>query len=267
MRTLTRIFLSTILAYVQVHAAGTYYWSSGSRGPAQIWTLVQNKHNFTCTSTAVTATTLACAVVVTSTTAGNLLILMGTMARSNSGVPAESTPTGEGTWTKCTTGTLPTTVTGTYDTITTACYYVLSATGGVTSISFNWGFNAGTCNVSGATCYSNIYLFEVHRSSGTATFDNSLSGNNGGMASSNFPAPNPTLTGTSDYCAQWIVTGHGANAGFDTSNDVAYANPGPSIDISNAVTAAAGALNQTSCAVNWTQSVAELPLMGAIAFK
>lgn len=233
------------------------------------WTLIQHPHNYTCSYSSAAPTTLHCAVTATATTAGNLLIFLSSVFQNGTGISAllTSSASGDSTWTHCSVCYFP----EQYETkeweIVDA-WYILSATGGATSFTFSWNILLDECNGAGG-CFVDAELLEVHRSTGTATFDAGNANGSGATGSADCTScvgPALTLSGTSDYIAQWMGYGGDSIVGI---SGAAYTNP-IDIDNTNVFGAFAGALNQSSgAAQTWTgtASGASGAGMGAIAFK
>ena len=202
------------------------------------WTVVQHPNNVTCSFSGSGAHT--CAVTSSATTAGNLLILLSS-AFNNNGEPTFSSASGDGTWTHCP-GAAAGNNTVSTSWLVTDCAYRLSATGGATSESFTWTISLGTTELD-----VDVELIEVHRSTGTATYDSDNTATSSSCSSC--VGPTVTLSTSSDYIAQW---GAFDNA-TPTSISSPYSNPFDNNDTGNVFGAFAGALNQSSGAgPTWT---------------
>lgn len=118
------------------------------------WTKVNNTFNGSCP-----LTTTACTITVPSTTAGNVGVV-GYLGVANINI---TTTTGE-VMTHCSNCKV---FDATFS-LAEDMSYLASLAGGKTSIVVNFSGNQ--------TSFSNIEFTEYHRSSGTATFDNSLAG-------------------------------------------------------------------------------------------
>lgn len=227
--------------------------------PGATWTVVQHVKN-TCTTTGTGSTQiLSCAVTVTSTTAGNLLILGAAAFTSQQNIAATFSSASGDTFTHCPANLVNAASGG--NTNTADCAYRLSATGGATSLTWAW-----TANVPAANAYdSTVEALEIKRSSGTATFDGCSSGStcfSSSTSCTSCAVATPSITGTSDYVLQWgsfsggapsAISGAGYNQPFDTD--------------STTKAGFAGALNQSSViAQNWTQTSGRAA-MSAVSFK
>jgi hypothetical protein len=226
------------------------------------WTLVQHPNNFTCGTTGTGSTqTLSCTVTTSSTTAGDLLILVSaTYMGLVTVAPTYSSASGDSSWTHCS---------GAYSTIsnggsgnseTVDCAFILSATGGATSVTWTW---TGTVTSGGHSWDADAELLEYRRSTGTASFDAAGSTTAAGTAART--SPSCAVTGNGDVVIQFI-----AESEDIVSIGGPYTNP---IDIenTNVVGGVGGALNQTNgAAQTWTTSgdtSTDAAAMGAICFK
>ena len=219
------------------------------------WTLIQGVLA-SCPVSSGTGTK-TCAVTVASTTPGNLLIFLDAFEIGNTGANtySSSAPTGEGTWTHCTGCENYYHGAGT-NWFATEAWYILSATGGSTSLTFNL-VNASSCCVG----YQDAVVIEVHRSTGTAVVDTQAI-IAGVLSSTACNGPTLTLTGTNDYIVQWAAMG-------ETPSALASPFTAPSLlDASNVEGVFGGAINQTSgAAVTFVQTPAGACTMAALAFK
>jgi hypothetical protein len=219
------------------------------------WTVVQHPHNFTCS--AATSGNLGCTVTASATTAGHLLILVSSAFEGQTGTnhtaPTFVSASGDSTWTHCASSYAH--VEYTINAFENAdCAYILSATGGATSFTFTWSFPTSTDSAA-----VDVELLEVARSSGTAAFDTGNTATSSGCASC--VGPTLTLSGASDYIAQW-----NGNANGCTAISGAYTNPFDN-DNSNVFGTFAGALNQSSgTGPTWTCTSGGAAMSG-ISFK
>jgi len=200
----------------------------GNKGAAAVtWTVVQHPHNFTCTASG--SGNHACTVTASATTAGNLLIMASSVFNNTAVSPTFVSASGDGTWTHCP-ASAGASNSGSSD--TTDCAYLLSATGGATSFTFTWTFTSGT------SIDIDVELYEVHRSTGTATYD---TGNaNGNTACSSCTGPTGTIAGH-DFVAAWGAFNDTVNSTPGTP----YTNPDDHED-ANVGGSFEGALNQSS---------------------
>ena len=220
------------------------------------WTVVQGVLAGCPTSTG--AGTKPCTVTVASTTPGNLLIFLDAFEYGSLGANtySSSAPTGEGTWTHCTGCENYYSGAGT-SWMATEAWYILSATGGSTSLTFNL-VNAPCAGCAG---YQDAVVIEVHRATGTAVLDTQAI-IAGVLSSTACNGPTLTLTGTNDYIVQWAAMGEVPSA-------LASPFTAPSLlDASDVEGVFGGAINQTSgAAVLYSQSPAGSCTMAALAFK
>lgn len=229
------------------------------------WTLIQHPHNFTCSTTATGSTQItSCTVTLTSNTVtGNTLLLLSAFGNDAipSVAPTFSSASGDSAWTHC-----PAQYKFTSDVfgVATDCAYILSAAGGASTITFSWtGTYGATSDV-----VADAELLEIHRSTGTGTFDACTSGTGCITSVTGTGArtsPSCPITGT-DYVAQWIAD----TAVITAISGGAYTNPFDN-DSSNVEGAFAGALNQSSApAQTWTvtgTSSTSIATMSCVAFK
>lgn len=234
---------------------------NNSSGSGARWTLVQHAHNYTCTATAPGDS--PCTVTVTSTGAGHLLLLLSSAFQS--GTSAQTTPTfrsasGDGLWTHCPSNVAASGNNSNLAFEATDCAYILSSTGGATSVSFTWNLKANT-----TTANIDVEFLEVSRSTGTAILDASGSTSNNNCSTGSCIGPALTLNGASEFVAQWIAHSDGCSA----ISGASYTNPFDN-DTSNVFGTFAGALNQSSApAQTWTCSTTggtPYTAMGAIGF-
>lgn len=194
-----------------------------------------------------------CAVTVTSTTAGNLLVAFGA---NNTGANnlVFSSMTGEGTWTHCSGGHVATLNAGSTTFYQVDCAYILSATGGTTSLTWTWSASAGK---------STIEIIEVSRTSGSWALD--VNGILGDASCTTCASPTLTLSGSNDYIFQYS----GLTASTLSAISGSYTSPADFITSGlNGYAGFAGWNGGTSGAsVNWTGSPTDTLPTGAIAFK
>lgn len=228
--------------------------------PGVTWTMAQvPRSNLACT--AATVTTSTCTISgITATTAGNTLLLMSALNMTASGPGTFSAASGDSAWTHC-----PSQANHQADGGGQAqvdCAYILSATGGATSVSFTWGTLTGAGNV-----FIDVVLYEIHRSTGTATLETCGAGTATACttvtAASPYTGPVPTITAT-DFVATWNSSDPGCTAVASPYN----VSPTAIFDQTNVGGSFAGALSQTSgTAATWTCPASSPTAMAAIAFK
>lgn len=194
-----------------------------------------------------------CALTVTSTTAGNLLIAIASGNGGNN--YSYSSITGEGGWTHCPSGTVNVTNDAMSQVYSADCAYKLSAAGGVTSLTWNWA---------GGTPNGSVFeLIEVSRSSGSWTYD---TGNTATPATCTTCAgPALTLTGSNDYIVQYA-----SSLQVFAAISGSYVDPFDTFQDGIASTSAgfAGKKGTASgSSVNWTLAPADSLATGAVAFK
>jgi hypothetical protein len=252
-----RTILALLLAFYPSLSLRQYVSPMKNKGiPAATWTLTQHPHNFTCSGTS--SGNVACTVTATSTGAGHLLILLSSAYEGqnagNNTAPSYVSASGDSTWTHCP-SSYANIQYSTNNFEATDCAYVLSSAGGATSFTFTWSYPTGTQ-------FSNIDVefLEVVRSTGSATYD---TGNNTtSSCATSCAGPTLTLTGSSDYIAQWT----GADATINSVSG-AYTNPAD-IDTSNVVGGFAGALNQSSgTGPTWSVTSGGGSALSGLAFK
>lgn len=221
---------------------------SSAAQPAATWTIIQHPGNYTCTGT--NTTTVNCTVKTAATTAGNLLILMSSIYSKGSSGPVVSSASGGGTWTHCPNGAASVSYSsGSWNAVD--CGYILSASGGATSVTLSWTGSFTAANV-------DLELVEVHRSTGTATYDNGNLAETASCASCSAPAL--SLTGSSDFIMQF-----GSFAAVPTAISGGYS---ADFDQSNVQGGWAAIWNVSSYAAPvWTQNQAAPFAGGVVAFK
>lgn len=216
---------------------------------ALTWTLIQHPSNFTCATTGTGSTqTLGCTITATSTTAGNTLILLAGASAGASVAPTFSSASGDSAWTHCPAEYVNISYEAATFNQTADCAYILSAAGGATSITFTW-----TATVpNGFGYHSSVELLEIHRASGSSTFDACTTGGACIATAAGTAArvgPTCPITGASDYVVQWI-----AETELISSISGPYTNPFD-LDNSNVEAGFAGALNQAAAPAQiWTTS-------------
>ena len=233
------------------------------------WTLYQNPSNFTCGSTAASAT-FNCAVTLThNTVAGDLLIYLGAAWESvaNPTSIALTGMSGDGTWTHCPSANANKIGGSSGVSIqSTDCYYRLVATGGASTITGTFTVSNSVdpnCSASGsgAGCVADGVVLEYTRSSGSASYDTDGTSTAGSCTSC--VGPSLSLSGASDVIAQW-----NSNESICTSiSGASYTNPSAMVDNMNTYGTFAGAINQSSSsAQTWTCSSGDAA-MSAVSFK
>jgi hypothetical protein len=223
------------------------------------WTVVQHPNKFTCSNSGASGS-VSCTMTVTSTTAGNALVFASALfwgSTNGNQAPTSVSATGNSgdtTFTHCPNGYASEQY-STHNYENVDCYYIASATGGATSVTFTWTLQSAVS----ATDNIDIEFIELHRSSGTPVIDTT---NNAVSAScSSCTAPTLTLSGTSDAIVQFI-----ASPNAISSISGSYTNP-TDIDSTNVLGAFAGAMNQSSgTGPTWTVTTGGVA-MGGIAFK
>ncbi len=234
--------------------------------PGITWTLIQHPHNFTCSVTATGSTQITtCTVTLSSNTvAGNGLILLSSFGNDAIPVvaPTFSSASGDSTWTHC-----PAQykfISNIYG-VATDCAYILSAAGGASTVTFSWTGTYGAMS----DVVADAELLEIHRSTGSATFDACTTGTGCITSVTGTGArtsPSCPITGT-DYVAQWIAD---TSPTINSISGAAYTNPFD-VDNSNVEGGFAGALTQSSApAQTWTVTGAtstSIATMSCVAFK
>jgi hypothetical protein len=210
--------------------------TAASGGGGVTWSLIQHPHNFTGGASAVSVTTSAVG-------SGNLLIVLWAAFSTGTSVSGNAvSATGE-TFTECPTHWFQAyNYTGAnYE--STDCFYVLSATGGETSVTF-------TPTWIGASSQSqDVEVIEYKRSTGTATYDTGNVSTNNACTSCAAPA----LSGFSGSNAEVCVQFGGANQVISAISG-SYTNPGD-FDATNVTGGFAGNLSVSSySAPSWTLS-------------
>lgn len=215
----------------------------GTAGGGKTWTLVQHPKNFTCTF-ATGAVTAPCTVTSSATTAGNLLVLIGTMFVSGPvGVPGGggNSASGDGTWTHCPSQLAAENYSG-VNWEASDCFYITSATGGATSEIFTWAYGSNS-SFGGSV---DAELLEFHPSSGGATYE--TCGGGGSTACTTTSAscsactgPTTTVTGTD------VVVVANANENDCTAVASPFnVSPSPDVDNVNVFGLFGWSLSQTS---------------------
>lgn len=209
-------------------------------GGGVTYSLVQEKFNATCSSSSTT-----CAVTVSSTAAGNLLVVgyEGVSANSTTDLSSVS---GGGTYVHCSNCYSKDLSSGNGD--VSDMGYVLSATGGVTSITCNLFASIGH----GWFCFA----VEYHRSSGSWAFD--TGGANSHTAACTACA-GVTLTGGSNDTIVQIASPSGTPSSITPSGT--WANPN---DVTNTIAGALGVAASTAITFNQTSAIMAV---SAEAFK
>jgi len=166
--------------------SNVYSFTVTAGTPQLTFTVVQHSTS-TCASS-------PCADQITSTTAGNLLVLWSAAQYSGTGTAIAAAFTGasgDGVWTHC-----PNQIVNDVDGLGTAyaldCWYMLSATGGATSVNANWTF-AGLSSPSYAIADE---LFELQPSSTPIYYDTGNATNNQTTCSTTCTGPAALLSGT-----------------------------------------------------------------------
>jgi hypothetical protein len=265
MRPILSLLLSLFLVLAPIRAFGqsaTMTAVVNAKVQAVItWTLIQHKNNFTCSGTA--SGTNACAVTVTSTTAGNVLVVASAIfwgSSTGTNAPSFVSATGNSgdtSFTHCPSAYGELNYSG-HNYEAADCAYIASATGGATSVTYNWN----TQSASGNAWNIDVEFLEFHRSSGSPTID--TSNNATSSACTTCTAPTLSLSSGSDVIVQFVSV-------FNTLSSVAapYAtSPSPDLDSSNVFGGFAWALNQSSgTGPVWTASSSGSIAMGGVAFK
>lgn len=225
---------------------------TGRGSGAVTWTLIQHPNTSVVWSS---GTTLAATTTSSATTTGNLLINLWTVNQSGNAIgPTLSSVSGDGSWTHCTACYGYAGISGGLTTVDGS--YILSATGGATSIVTTVNTPMGT-----ATAQLQPELIEVHRSTGTATFDvaNNIAYTSG--CNTNCAGPTLTITAT-DFCVTW-----GDFESTLTQPSTSYTNPADTLS-TNANSGYAGALNMSVFSVPvWMQSSFDYASVGGMCFK
>lgn len=202
----------------------------------------------------------SCALTITQPTAANLLVFVAFGNNGGGGItPSAPTSTpSAGTWAACPNTTQAVLNGASSAFVLLACYYSLSAAAsGPTTLTWNW---------SGIITGTTVELVEVHRSSGSWTYDTSNS--TADTSCTTCAGQALTLTGT-DYVIQFAggiaTSGHNLSAISGSYTDFTdFANFGSTFTgggVAGANGIASGA------APNWTLSTADVLPVGAIAFK
>ncbi len=239
-----KVILSLLLFQIPFPGPGRAPFSGGG---AATMTVVQHVGADACFGSA------ACALTITSTTAGNLLIAIAAANGGNN--YSYSSITGEGGWTVCPAGVVNVVNDDMTQVYSADCAYKLSAAGGVTSLTWNWA--GGTPN---GTVFE---LIEVSRSSGSWTYD---TGNTATPTTCTTCAgPTLTLTGSNDYIVQYAST-----LQVIASVSGSYTDPTDLYqDGIDSTSAGFAGKKETSsgASVNWTVAPADTLATGAVAFK
>jgi hypothetical protein len=220
-------------------------------GGGVTWTVVQHPSNYSCGVGG--SGNQSCSVTSSATTAGNLLILTSAAYNNTGTSPTFVSASGDGSWTHCPASQshVNLAVSETAD-----CVYILSATGGATTETFTWNFTTGT------SIGIDVELYEVHRSTGTATYDTG-GGTTSLTSCSSCSGPSISLSGgVTDFVATW-----GGFSNTPSAPGSPYTSPAD-VDPINVAGGFAGALNQSSYSTPvWTQSPASYAAISAVAFK
>lgn len=212
----------------------------GMTAGGKTWTLIQHPKNFTCSGTAGVGN-ITCTVTASSSTSGNLLILLsGLFVPAQSGNPSFSSASGDSVWTHCPSQ-------GAFENYSGSnweasdCAYILSATGGATSFSFVWQLNS-----TGGSYSADTELLEFHPSSGGATYETCGAGGatacvTTSASCSTCTGPTPTVTGTD------VVVIANANENDCTAVASPFnVSPSPDVDNVNVFGLFGWSLSQTS---------------------
>lgn len=241
----------------------------GSTGPVGPWSLVQSAMNATCTATGTGSSqnetcTITSTQGLSATTAGHTgILLFGSFAGGSSTVPTYSSASGGGTWTHCPAQNASVTNNGQFEFID--CAYILSLSGGATSISVTLN---STSITSGHIWPITATFIEVSKSSGSATYDGCASGSACKatvVGAGSRTSPTCPVSGT-DYVVQWIGDTEGITGAPATNYQSPFQN-----DTTNVASAFAGALNLTSVsALTWptvTEASTDSAAMATACFK
>ncbi len=237
MRILLALLLLATPCFGQYAHAGGGVVSPHPGGP--LWTVTQHPNDgFTCS-------TYSCSLTGVTTTAGDLLILTGVIGSVTASTPTSAS--GDSTWTHCPTS-YSSANTGSF-LLQTDCYYIPVAAG-ATSATFTMNWSSGGTFVGGG-----ISLTEIHRASGSATYD--IGDEKQDFGCTACVGPTITTTGASDYILVW-------SAASNTSTGPGGAWTSPSFD-----GAVAGAANQpaTAYTATWAFGSSSVAAMATVAFK
>jgi hypothetical protein len=198
---------------------------------------------------------VACAITVTSTTAGNFGLLCGFSTSGSNGITASNTPTNEGTWVHT-----PSMVqlnklnNGASQYYSQDCWHVLSLTGGVASITWNWA--------TPSTTSTNVIFIEVHKSSGSWSIDASTSTTDAACTACVGPS-GVSLTGT-DYVVQ---IGNSGVTNFSSLSGVTAENTKHGVHLTTYTVYLAADINPQSSYAQptWNLAATEKPTVGVIA--
>ena len=217
------------------------------------WTLIQHPTKFNCT-------TASCTLTVTSTTAGNLLVLMSDVQYVGTGFAKlmyTSAPTGTSeTWVHATNYTINDAASSDATLYAKEMWYALSSVGGTTSITIPW-------TLSGLTTSSqkvNVEMIEYHPSitpifydTGNALFRSS--------ACSTCGTPAGLNSGAHDVVVQSVIYPSIDGATVATGVGSPYSSPTDLENTNHVFSGFAGALNQSSyTTANWTSATSIAPV-------
>jgi hypothetical protein len=224
--------------------------SAATGGGTATWTLVQHGYNFTCGSSACTlstSTTGANTRAISTTTSGDLVVLLISFYGSLASTPPLSSSAASGdTLTHC-----PSNWPSNYNFLGannwngTDCYYVVSS-GADSTFTYTPTWAGGASSQA-----LDFEVLEYKRSSGTSTYDT------GNVTTSNTCSTScvgPTLSGFSgsntEVCVQWLAS----NTLVSTTINGSYSNP-TDVDSNNVYGAFAGNLSVSSySAPTWSGS-------------
>lgn len=231
----------------------------GIGGGPSLWTQIQAPSNITCSGSAAGAS--ACTVTASSTVAGDGLALIETaFANCGSCVAGAvyTSASGDSSWSHCSSANGSVQVGSSPNRFyTTDCAYILSATGGATSLSITLTFPVGT-----TAWTESVVAVEFRKRTGSIVFDAAGTATTSASCTA-CTSPAITLSGSNDYVFQWLGVGQ---VPLSILNP-AYINP-IILDPNNVGAAWAGALNQTAAgAQTWSQAPAGGAVMSGIAFK
>lgn len=203
MRTIIILLFLTLPAFPQMLqgiVGGTKPAAGGE------WTLVQHVNKANCGGQQ------NCTATVSSTGAGHLLVAIASAYQTTSAITF-SAISGDSTWTHCPAGYLDHNYSGSTR-VATDCAYILSATGGATSIQWTWSASASN--------YFSLEVMEFAWSGSSISYDTGNVGTDTTCTSCNGQAL--TLTGAKDVVIQWAVPGGpnitSVDAGWSTNADI-----------------------------------------------
>lgn len=236
------------------------------------WTLNQSPSNLTCSSGLAGPGTFTCTVNTSAIPAKHTVIVAVAIwllkaSGSNPPQPTHNALTSAGgseTWTRCPSGAQVAQNKATGMWAVLDCDYVLSASGGETSITTSWTTSTYT------TGYFNVdvQVVDISASVGSVSLDTQGKNADCGNGVTTCAGPALTLTGPSDYILQWAFN---IDTAFASISGAAYTNPYNAESAENNVQGGfAGALNQSSApAQTWTFSggATSNAAASAIAFK